>query len=68
MDQCVADVTDGGAVSVGDEAILLGRDRRAGITVWDLTRAIDGTPHEIVACLGPRLPRVYARGDPRGVP
>ncbi len=59
MDQCVVDVTDLPGVSVGDEAVLLGQQGGEQITVWDLTRAIDGTPHEIVACLSARLPRVY---------
>ncbi len=70
MDQCVVDVTDLPGVSVGEEAVLIGEQAGERITVWDLTRAIDGTPHEIVACLGPRLPRVYTdarsgRGMPR---
>lgn len=58
MDQCVVDATDLPAVCVGDEAVLIGAQGSERITVWDLARAIDGTPHEIVACLGPRLPRV----------
>ena len=59
MDQFVADVTDLASVSVGDEAVLIGEQGREKITVWDLTQTIDGTPHEIVACLGPRLPRAF---------
>jgi alanine racemase len=58
MDQCVVDVTDLRGVSVGDEAVLLGEQGMERISVWDLTRAIDGAPHEIVACLSPRLPRI----------
>lgn len=59
MDQCVVDVTDIPGVSVGDEAVLIGQQGEERIAVWDLTRAVDGAPHEIVACLSARLPRVY---------
>jgi len=59
MDQCVVDVTDLPGVSVGDEAVLIGQQGAERIPVWDLTRAADGAPHEIVACLRARLPRVY---------
>ena len=59
MDQCVVDVTDLPGVGIGDEAVLLGGQAGERIAVWDLARAVDGAPHEIVACLGPRLPRVY---------
>lgn len=59
MDQCVVDVTDLPRAAVGDEAVLIGEQRGDRITVWDLARDIDAAPHEIVAGLGPRLPRVY---------
>ncbi len=62
MDQCVVDVTDLPCAAVGDEAVLLGEQAGERITVWDLARAIDASPHEIVAGLGPRLPRVYRDG------
>ncbi len=65
MDQCVVDVTDicssdsDNPVQVGDIATLIGKDRRAQISVEEIATLIDTTEHEITTGISPLLPRVY---------
>ena len=63
MDLTLVDATDSGA-EPGDRVVLLGRDGNARITAWDLARAADTNPYEIVCGIGPRVPRVYASAGP----
>jgi alanine racemase len=48
-------------VSVGDEAVLLGRQGDDRIRSEDWARALDTIGYEITCGIGPRVPRVYAR-------
>jgi alanine racemase len=59
MDLTLIDATDSGA-RPGERVVLLGRDQERQITAWDLARAADTIPYEIVCGIGPRVARVYA--------
>ena len=66
MDQFVVDVTDVEDAQAGDEVVLIGRQNKEEITVWDVAGAMDGIAHEVVAMLGARLPRRYCGVGARG--
>lgn len=57
MDQLVVEVTDGPAVAVGDEVVLIGRQGNEEITADEWARLLDTISYEIVCGFGPRLPR-----------
>jgi alanine racemase len=59
MDQTVVDVTDVPDVSCGDEAILVGRQRGAEITLTEFSRAADTIPWETLTSVTKRVPRLY---------
>jgi alanine racemase len=58
MDLTLIDATETG-VAVGERAVLLGREGADRITAWDLARAADTIPYEVVCGIGARVPRVY---------
>lgn len=60
MDQLMVDVgtTD---VTVGDEAVLIGKQGETRITAWDLAERIGTVPYEILCNIASRVPRVYSR-------
>ncbi len=58
MDQIVVDVTECPDARLGSRAVLVGSDGRLTITINDLAHTAGAIPHEILAGLGPRLPRV----------
>ena len=60
MDQMMVDCGDD-PVSVGDEAVLLGRQDDEEIRSEDWARALDTIGYEITCGIGPRVPLVYAR-------
>ena len=58
MDLTLVDATGLGARS-GERVICLGSDVALRVTAWDLARAADTLPYEILCGIGPRVPRVY---------
>jgi len=46
-------------VKVGQEAVLIGAQGKARITVEELAKKSGTIPYEIVCGLGSRIPRVY---------
>ena len=58
MDLTLVDATGLGAVT-GDRVICLGSDGALRVTAWDLARAADTLPYEILCGIGPRVPRVH---------
>jgi len=58
MDLTLLDVGDGPA-QVGDVATLIGTAEGGGITLAEFAAWSDTLQHELLAGLGPRLPRVY---------
>lgn len=60
MDQTVVDVTDvGSTIACGDEAVLVGRQRGAEITLSEFSRAADTIPWETLTSVTKRVPRIY---------
>jgi len=58
MDQVMVDVGNT-RVRSGDEAVLIGRQKDARISVEELAALAGTIPYEIVCGLGSRIPRVY---------
>ena len=58
MDLTLVDVTGLGAES-GERVTCLGSDGGLRVTAWDLARAADTLPYEILCGIGPRVPRLY---------
>ena len=59
MDQTVVDTTDVGGVACGDEAVLIGRQGGAEISVGEFSRWADTIPWETLCSVTKRVPRVY---------
>ncbi|MDW3177344.1 MAG: alanine racemase [Acidimicrobiia bacterium] len=60
MDQLMVDVGES-PVSVGDEAVLIGRQGESVISAADVAATLDTIPYEVVCAIGARVPRVYKR-------
>jgi len=60
MDLTLVDATGLGA-RTGDRVICLGSDGALRVTAWDLARAADTLPYEILCGIGPRVPRLHRR-------
>jgi alanine racemase len=58
MDQTMVDCGEL-EVAAGDEAILVGRQGSASVSVWDLGEAAGTIGYEIVTRIGDRVPRGY---------
>ena len=58
MDVSLVDATGIGARR-GDRAVCLGRDDGQAVTAWELARAAETIPYEILCGIGPRVERVY---------
>ncbi|MBC8647093.1 MAG: alanine racemase [Thermoanaerobaculia bacterium] len=58
MDLTLLDATDSGA-EAGDRVVCLGTDGSDHVTAWELARAADTIPYEILCGIGPRVPRQY---------
>lgn len=61
MDQMLIDVSRVYPVTVGDEVVVLGRQRGAEITIDEYTKRCGGTDTSFTTQLNRRLPRVYSR-------
>jgi len=62
MDQCMVDITDiEGDVKVGDEAVLIGKQKDNEIKVEDLAKSVGTINYELVSIIGKRIPRVYLK-------
>ena len=62
MDQVVLDLGPESTAQAGDEVVLIGREADGEPTAQDWAAAIDTINYEIVARLGPRVPRRYLEG------
>ncbi|HEX9285955.1 MAG TPA: alanine racemase [Thermoanaerobaculia bacterium] len=58
MDLTLVDAS-GAGVQSGDRVVCLGSDGGSRVTAWDLARAADTIPYEILCGIGSRVPRVY---------
>ena len=59
MDLTLVDATGLGA-RIGDRVVCLGAGGNLRVGAWDLARAADTIPYEILCGIGSRVPRVYA--------
>ena len=59
MDQTVVDVTDLEGVACGDDAVLVGRQHGAEITIAEFSQWADTIPWESLCSISKRVPRVY---------
>jgi alanine racemase len=59
MDQIMVDVGHIQGASVGDEAVLLGRQGPNQISAEELAELSGTIPYEIVCSIAPRVPRIY---------
>ena len=59
MDQIMVDVTDVPGVSLGDEAVLLGRQGDEEISADELAALANTISYEILLSISERVPRVY---------
>ncbi|MDP3260744.1 MAG: alanine racemase, partial [Thermodesulfovibrionales bacterium] len=62
MDTTMADITEIGDVSEGDEVILLGRQKNTALTAFELAERAGTIPYEILTSLGNKSRRVYING------
>lgn len=58
MDFITVDISDPPPVSVGDEAVLIGKQGGEEITVWEFARWAETIPYEVTCRIGGRVPRV----------
>lgn len=59
MDQLMADVTDIPQVSMGDRAILAGREGDCEVSFEELAALTDTVHYERICAISPRVPRIY---------
>lgn len=59
MDLTLLDVGEVPGVSVGDEVVILGRQKEQVLTAEDLATTLDTINYEIVTSISGRVPRVY---------
>jgi alanine racemase len=59
MDQTIVDVTDVPAITRGDEAVLVGRQGAAEISIGEFSRWADTIPWETLCSVTKRVPRLY---------
>jgi alanine racemase len=59
MDQVLVDVSEAGEVRRGDEAVLIGRQGGAEITVAEIAEKAHTIPWEILTGITSRVVRVY---------
>lgn len=59
MDQTIVDVTDAGPVRCGDEAVLVGRQGEAEISITEFSTWADTIPWETLCSVTKRVPRLY---------
>jgi alanine racemase len=64
MDMTMVDVTDLPEVSVGDEAVLIGRQGTAEISADEVADLQGTISYEVLCRIGPRVPRVYLSPSP----
>ena len=59
MDLTLVDVTEASQTEVGDETVLIGKQRDQEIRVEELAGLAQTIPYEILTRIGARVPRVY---------
>jgi alanine racemase len=60
MDQLMVDLGPDGVGYNGDEVVLIGEQNGSKVSVEELARILNTTPHEILVLLNQRIPRIYS--------
>lgn len=63
MDQITVDVTHLPSVSIGEEAVLFGRQGQEEISVDEIANILNTINYEVVCWVSDRVPRVYINGE-----
>lgn len=63
MDQITVDVTHLPSVSLGEEAVLFGKQGQAEITIDEIADKLHTINYEIVCAVSGRVPRIYVHGN-----
>ncbi|HAP35377.1 MAG TPA: alanine racemase [Bacteroidetes bacterium] len=58
MDQIMIDVGDA-KVKIGDEVVLMGKNKNNHISAWDISNNIGTIPYEVTCAVSNRVPRKY---------
>lgn len=58
MDEVMVDLGDGAGISIGDEAVLIGRSGEEIIEAWELAGNAGTIPYEICTNISARVPRI----------
>ena len=61
MDQMIVDISDIENVSVGEEAILIGRDENEEINAEDIASWAGTISYEILLSVGSRVDRIFLK-------
>ncbi len=61
MDLIMVDVTEIPHVSLGDEAVLMGRQGKDRITPEEIADKIDSISYDVLCSIGKRVPRIYRK-------
>jgi alanine racemase len=61
MDQTMIDVGGVPGVRLGDEVVLIGRQKEKSICAEEIARLCHTIPYEVICWISPRVPRVYIR-------
>lgn len=59
MDQVIVDVTEVSDIAIGDEVVLMGRQGRAEVSIYDWCDKLQTIPYEVTCGISARVPRVY---------
>jgi alanine racemase len=62
MNMTMVDVTDIPGVTVGDEAVIIGRQGDRSLTAEDMAALLDTINYEVVTRINPALPRIWVNG------
>jgi alanine racemase len=59
MDLIMVEIGPDAKIAVGDEVILLGKQGRSEITIYELCDKLNTIPYEVTCLLSARVPKVY---------
>ncbi len=66
MNMTMVDVTDIPGVTVGDEAVIIGRQGNRSLTAEDMAALLDTINYEVVTRINPALPRLWVNDGAAG--
>ncbi len=62
MDQLMIDLGPKSSHKVGDDVVLIGKDKGKEISAWEISDNLGTIPYEICCAISERVPRVYLNG------